>query len=323
MGAGSYDGAVLPRHNDEHLLDAYSHAVTAAVETAAPAVARIESDRGGGSGIVLSPDGLILTNHHVVARPTKLTVVMPDGWSGRADLIGSDAHSDLAVLRVSADGLAWPWATFADSRGVRVGQVAIAIGNPFGFHHTVTAGIVSAIGRSLRSTSGRFIEDVIQTDTPLNPGNSGGPLVDSTGAVIGVNTAMIRPAHGLCFAIASSTARFVAARLIRDGRIRRSYIGVAGQTVQVPRALARSQQIAVAHAVLVAAVDAGSPAAIAGLRNGDLLIAFAGEPVSGVDALHRLLTDERVGMPVPVTILRRGERRTLTVVPAELKDRAS
>ncbi len=314
---------MLPRRADEHLLDAYSQAVTAAVETASQWVARVETGQGGGSGIVLSPDGLILTNHHVVARSRTLKVTLPDGWTGGADLVGSDAHSDLAVLRAGRAGAGLPWATFADSRAVKVGQVAIAIGNPFGFHHTVTAGIVSAVGRSIRGASGRLIEDVIQTDAPLNPGNSGGPLVDSSGAVIGVNTAMILPAHGLCFAIASSTARFVAARLIRDGRIRRSYIGVAGQTVAVPRALARSLGLALSHAVLVAGVDGGSPAAAAGLLQGDLIVAFAREAVTGVDALHRLLTDERVGVPTPLGVLRRGERRTLTVVPAELQERAA
>ncbi len=311
---------MLPRLHDEQLLDAYSNAVTTAVETAAPAVARIESDRGGGSGIVLSPDGFILTNHHVVAQSKTLTAVMPDGWRGRSDLIGSDPHSDLAVLRVGLERSLLPCATFADSRAIRVGQIAIAIGNPLGFHHSVTAGIVSAVGRSLRSTSGRLIEDVIQTDAALNPGNSGGPLVDSSGAVIGVNTAMILPAHGLCFAIASSTARFIAARLIRDGRIRRSYIGVSGQTVPLPRAIARSQQLALGAAVLVAAVDNASPAATAGLRNGDMIVSFGKESVTGVDTLHRQLTDEWVGVAVPVGILRRGERRTVTIVPAELKD---
>ncbi|MGE0704264.1 MAG: S1C family serine protease [Vicinamibacterales bacterium] len=313
---------MLPRLHDEQLLDAYSSAVTAAVEAAAPAVARIESDRGGGSGIVLSPDGFILTNHHVVAHSRALTAVMPDGWRGRCDLIGSDPHSDLAVLRVSLERAGLPCATFADSRAIRVGQIAIAIGNPFGFHHTVTAGIVSAVGRSLRSTSGRLIEDVIQTDAALNPGNSGGPLVNSSGEVIGVNTAMILPAHGLCFAIASSTARFIAARLIRDGRIRRSYIGVSGQTVPLPRAIARSQQLALGAAVLVAAVDGESPAATAGLKNGDMIVSFGKEAVTGVDALHRLLTDEWVGVAVPVGILRQGERRIVTVVPAELEGSA-
>jgi S1-C subfamily serine protease len=311
---------VLPRLRDQHILDAYSTAVTTAVEIAAPAVARIESDHGGGSGIVLSPDGLILTNHHVVSRSKKLSAVMPDGWRARADLIGGDAHSDLAVVRIGVGDVPLRCATFADSKDVRVGQIAIAIGNPFGFHHTVTAGIVSAIGRSLRATSGRLIEDVIQTDAALNPGNSGGPLVDSTGAVIGVNTATILPAHGLCFAIASSTARFVAARLIRDGRIRRSYIGVAGQTVPLPIGLARAQKLALGQAVLVSGVDDRSPAATAGLRQGDMIVGFGKDTVTGVDDLHRLLTDEHVGRPVSIAILRRGERRNVTLVPAELND---
>ena len=309
---------VLPLPDDEPLLDAYSSAVTAAVAAAAPAVARIEAERGGGSGILLSPDGLILTNHHVVVRSKALKAVLPDGRSSRADLIGADPHSDLAVLRIGVEGHPVPWVALADSSSLRVGQIAIAIGNPFGFQHSVTAGIVSAVGRSLRSTSGRLIEDVIQTDAPLNPGNSGGPLVDSRGAVIGVNTAMIHPAHGLSFAIASSTARFVAARLIRDGRIRRSYMGVAGQTVPVPRAMARASQMAVSTAVLVASVDPGSPAEAGGVRAGDMILALGGEIVAGVDALHRLLTGERVGVPVSVSVLRGGARRKLTVVPVEL-----
>jgi S1-C subfamily serine protease len=233
-------------------------------------------------------------------------------------LIGSDAHSDLAVVRISADGQPLACATLADSADVRAGQIAIAIGNPYGFHHTVTAGIVSAVGRSLRAQSGRLIEDVIQTDAALNPGNSGGPLVDSAGAVIGVNTAMIQPAHGLCFAIASTTARFVAGHLIRDGRLRRSYIGVAGQTVPVPRALARFHRLAIASGVLVASIDPDSPASQAGLKEGDIIVSFDGQVVSGVDALHRQLTGERVGVAAAAVVLRRGERRTLTVVPSEL-----
>jgi S1-C subfamily serine protease len=317
----SYDPIVLPDRDerlDGSLLDAYSQAVTSAVAAAAPAVARIEAERGGGSGIVLSPDGLILTNHHVVARTRKVTAMLPDGRAARADLIGSDPHSDLAVLRIGAEGAPLPWLPLADSTTVRVGQIAIAIGNPYGFHHSVTAGIVSAIGRSLRASSGRLIEDVIQTDASLNPGNSGGPLVDSSGAVIGVNTAMIQPAHGLCFAIASSTARFIAGTLIRDGRIRRSYIGVAGQTVPVPRALARHHRLAIATGALVATVDADSPAARGGLQEGDVVGGFGDEMIGGVDALHRRLTGACVGVPTRLTVLRRGERRTLTVIPTEL-----
>jgi S1-C subfamily serine protease len=309
---------VLIHPDDDRLLDSYSRAVTAAVDAVSPAVARIETDRGGGSGIVLSPDGLILTNHHVVARSGGLRAMLPDGRSARADLIGSDAHSDLAVVRLAVEGRPLICASLADSNLVRTGQIAIAIGNPYGFHHTVTAGIVSAVGRSLRARSGRLIEDVIQTDAALNPGNSGGPLVDSSGAVIGVNTAMIQPAHGLSFAIASSTARFVAGRLIRDGRMRRSYIGVAGQTVPIPRALSRVHQLAIASGVLVASIDPDSPAAAAGLKDGDIIVGFSDEIVSGVDALHRGLTGERVGVPARVVVLRRGERRALTVVPTEL-----
>jgi S1-C subfamily serine protease len=298
---------VLSHPDDNRLLDSYSRAVTGAVDAVSPAVARIETDQGGGSGIVLSPDGLILTNHHVVTRSRGLRAMLPDGRSARADLIGSDAHSDLAVVRITAEGRPLSCATLADSSGVRVGQVAIAIGNPYGFHHTVTAGIVSAVGRSLRARSGRVIEDVIQTDAALNPGNSGGPLVDSSGAVIGVNTAMIQPAHGLSFAIASSTARFVAGRLIRDGRMRR-----------IPRALSRFHNMAIGSGVLVASIDPDSPAAAAGLKDGDIIVGFAEEIVSGVDALHRLLTGERVGVAAGVIVLRRGERRSLTVVPTEL-----
>src|SRR5262245_7884507 len=309
---------MLPRPNDEHLLDAYSRAVTTAVDLVSPAVARIDTDRCGASGVVLSPDGLVLTNDHVVARSRRLQAILPDGRSMRADPIGSDAHSDLAVVRLSVEGGPLPFASLADSGAVRVGQIAIAIGNPYGFHHTVTAGIGSAIGRSLRGQSGRLIEDVIQTDASLNPGNSGGPLIDSNGAVIGINTAMIQPAHGLSFAIASSTARFVTGRLIRDGRVPRSYIGVAGQTVPVPRALSRVHNLAITSGVLVASVDAASPAASGGLKEGDIIVGFAGEIVAGVDALHRLLTGERVGVASKTVVLRRGDRRTLTVVPSEL-----
>jgi S1-C subfamily serine protease len=210
-----------------------------------------------------------------------------------------------------------PWATLGDSRAVRVGQLAVAIGNPFGFHHSVTAGVISALGRSLRASSGRLMDDIIQTDAALNPGNSGGPLVTTRGEVIGINTAMILPAQGLCFAIASNTARFVAARLIRDGRIRRSYVGVAGQVVPIPRALARVNQLAVSSGVLVVSVEPGSPATTAGLRDGDVILALAGETVTGIDDLHRLLTDDRIGQPVQLTILRGGARRQLTIIPAE------
>src|SRR5580765_5789330 len=306
---------MLPQSEDGALLDAYSSAVIHAVETVGPAVVKIEVARAGGSGVVFTPDGLVLTNSHVVEAGGLLTVVTTDGHSLRADVIGQDADTDLAVIRVEGSSL--PFATLGDSRAVRVGQIAIAIGNPYGFHHSVTAGVVSALGRSLRARSGRLMDDIIQTDAALNPGNSGGPLVTTRGEVIGINTATILPAQGLCFAIASNTARFVAARLIRDGRIRRSYIGVGGQTVPIPRAVARENQLAVSSGVFVVSVEAGSPAAACGLKDGDVVLAFAGTPVTGLDDLHRLLTEERIGEPTAIVILRSARRRTITVIPGE------
>jgi len=309
---------MIPQPDDSELLDAYSSAVIRAVEMVGPAVVKIEVKGGGGSGVLFTPDGLILTNCHVVERTGDLSVVMPDGRSARADVVGQDADTDLAVVRIEASaGAPLPWATLGDSRAVRVGQMAIAIGNPYGFNHSVTAGVVSALGRSLRARSGRLMDDIIQTDASLNPGNSGGPLVTSRGEVIGINTAMIAPAQGLCFAIASNTARFVASVLIRDGRIRRSYIGVAGQSVPIPRAVARSNQLAVSSGVFVTSVEPNSPAASAGLRDGDVVLAFAGEVVTGIDDLHRRLTGDRIGVPATLTILRSAERRQLTIVPSE------
>ena len=307
----------LRTDNDQALLDAYSAAVIHAVEQVGPAVVRVEGKRGGGSGIVFTPDGFILTNSHVVENLRELTVTLPDGRSPGAEVIGRDIDTDLAVLRI--DGSRLPWARLGDSKVVRVGQVAIAIGNPYGFDHSVTSGVVSALGRSLRTRSGRLMDDVIQTDASLNPGNSGGPLVTTAGEVIGINTAMILPAQGICFAIASNTVRFVASRLMRDGRIRRSHIGIAGQQTSIPRALARANQMAVTSGVLVASVEDGSPAARAGLSKGDVILGFAGSSVSGIDDLHRLLTDERIGTPAPMVVLRRGERRQLTIIPAESK----
>jgi len=305
---------------DDELLDAYSRAVVHAVETVGPSVVRVELGRGGGSGVVFTPDGLVLTNNHVVESAECLNVLLPDGRSLRADLVGRDADTDLAVIRIDASsGPPLSWATLGDSSAIRVGQVAVAIGNPYGFHHSVTTGVVSALGRSLRARSGRMMDDIIQTDAALNPGNSGGPLVTTRGQVIGINTAAILPAQGLCFAIASNTARFVASRLIRDGRIRRSFIGVGGQNVPVPRAIARANQIAAASGVLVESVEPKSPADRAGLREGDVIIAFGGEAVTGIDQLVRRLTEERIGQPALVTVLRRGHRRQLTVVPTECR----
>jgi S1-C subfamily serine protease len=303
---------------DDELLDAYSRAVTQAVDAVGPAVVKIEAGRGAGSGVIFTPDGLVLTNSHVVSGAARTTATLPDGRSCRADLVGDDPDTDLAVVRVAIPvGSSTPWAGLGDSRALRVGQIAIAIGNPFGFHHSVTAGVVSALGRSLRAGSGRLMDDIIQTDAALNPGNSGGPLVTTRGTVIGINTATILPAQGLCFAIASNTAQFVASRLIRDGRIRRSYIGIGGQNVPIPRLHARANQLAISSGVLVISSEVGSPAATAGVKDGDVIFAFAGEIVAGLDDLHRRLTDERIGVPSALSILRAGHRRQLTVVPIE------
>jgi S1-C subfamily serine protease len=311
-----------PDHDDDELLDAYSRAVVRAVETVGPAVVKIEVDRGGGSGVVFTPDGLVLTNSHVVEKANRPRVMFPDGREMRADTVGRDVHSDLAVIRVdSSHGPPLTFATLGDSRSVRVGQVAIAIGNPYGFHHSVTTGVISALGRSLRARSGRLMDDIIQTDAALNPGNSGGPLVTTRGEVIGINTATILPAQGLCFAIASNTARFVAAQLIRDGQIRRSYVGVAGQNVPVPRVLARANQLTASSGVLVTSVEVRSPAESAGVRDGDVILALDEEIVAGTDDLHRLLTGDRIGRSAVLTILRGRQRRQLIIVPAELAAR--
>jgi S1-C subfamily serine protease len=310
---------VIPQiaHSDDELLDAYSRAVTGAVDVVGPAVVKVDVERGGGSGVIFTPDGLILTNAHVVAGHDHPRITLPDGRSSVGDVIGRDRPTDLAVVRIGADAGSLPWATLGDSRAIRVGQVAIAIGNPFGFHHSVTSGVISALGRSLRTESGRLMDDIIQTDAALNPGNSGGPLVTTRGEVIGINTATILPAQGLCFAIASNTARFVASRLIRDGRIRRSFVGVAGQNVPIPRAIARSNQLAVSSGVFVVSVEPNSPAATAGLRDGDVIFACADTAVTGVDDLHRQLTEDRIGVETTFSILRGGARRDVRVVLSE------
>jgi S1-C subfamily serine protease len=309
---------------DGYLVDAYSNAVSGAVAAAHPAVVHIEvhgdgGPGGSGSGFLISPDGYLLTNSHVVHGARRLRVFLADGRKLSADLVGDDPDTDLAVLRVSADDLAH--LQLADSDLVRPGQIAIAIGSPMGFQQTVTAGIVSGLGRSLRGASGRLIDNVIQTDAALNPGNSGGPLVNTRAEVIGVNTAVIRPAQGICFAIASNTARWVAAWLIKDGRIRRSFIGVAGQTVPLLRKLIHHHRLAQQTGVLVAGLEPGSPAARAGLAEGDILLAFDGAPVPAVDALHKLLTGDRIGERAILTFLRGVEMRRHSIIPLEMPGR--
>jgi S1-C subfamily serine protease len=330
-----------PESVDAPLLDSYSRAVTAAVEKVSPSVVNVEvhqtlrptggrtrpaertgeprERRGGGSGFVFTPDGLILTNSHVVHDATRIEVTLADGRRAPAHTIGDDPATDLAVIRINADASGLQAVPLGDSQRLRTGQMAIAIGNPYGFQSTVTAGVISALGRSLRSYSGRLIEDVIQTDAALNPGNSGGPLVDSRGQVIGVNTATILPAQGICFAIGINTAKFVASRLLRDGRIRRSYIGVSAQTVPIHRRVVRFYSLARETGVVVVGVEDGSPARTAGLREGDVIVALDDQPVAGVDDLHRLLTDAQVGARCTLTIIRHTDRLVLPIFPEEAR----
>jgi S1-C subfamily serine protease len=327
QGKGVSSAAPLP---DDELLDAYSRAVITAAERVSASVLNLEvhqpfergqatdprfpqQARGHGSGF--TPDGFILTNSHVVHNASKIEVTLTDGRRFQADLVGDDPETDLAVVRIEAANLV-P-AALGDSQTLRVGQLVIAIGNPYSFQCTVTAGVVSALGRSLRSRSGRLISNVIQTDAALNPGSSGGPLVTSQGQVVGVNTAIILPAQGICFAIAINTAKFVAARLLRDGKIRRSFIGVAGQDVPIQRRVVRLNGLGVESGVLVVSVEAQSPAEKAGLLEGDVIVGYDDRHVEGIDTLHQLLTEEKVGVQAVVTVIRRGEKKTLPIVPQE------
>ena len=320
--AGEAQPAGLPAGSSQveegQLLDAYSEAVVGAVERVSPSVLRIDVEHrgrraGSGSGFVFTSDGFALTNSHVVHEATQLSAMLADGRRAPVTLVGDDPDTDLAVVRLSAEAV--PAAVLGESSRVRVGQVAIAIGNPFGFHATVTTGVVSALGRSLRAQSGRLIDDVIQTDASLNPGNSGGPLVNSRGEVIGVNTAMILPAQGICFAIAVDLAKFVATSLIHDGRIVRGWLGVAGQNARLRRHLVRRHALTHESGVLVLSVEGGSPAERTGLREGDIIIGLAGHPVAGVDDLHRRLTGYVLGSAMPIVVLRNSELLALEVTP--------
>jgi S1-C subfamily serine protease len=320
--------------SDDDLLDAYSKAVVRAAERVSPSVVNIdvrkspagkqmanprlpEEMRGNGSGFIFTPDGFILTNSHVVHQATRIDATLSDGRRFQADLVGDDPDTDLAVVRIN--GTEFVAAPLGDSKKIRAGQLVIAIGNPYGFQYTVTSGVISALGRSLRSMSGRLIDNIIQTDAALNPGSSGGPLVTSQGEVIGVNTAMILAAQGICFAIAIDTAKFVAGKLIKEGKIRRSYVGLGGQNVQIHRRLVRFFRLPVESGILVVHVEKDSPAMRAGLSEGDVIIGFDGQPITGIDDLHKVLTEERVGVKTELTILRRSEKLPLEIVPEESK----
>jgi S1-C subfamily serine protease len=330
-------GAASPPAPDATLLDAYSRAVISAAEVVSPAVVNIEVRRrptererrrapagadpsreipaGSGSGFVFTPDGFVMTNSHVVHGATGIDVTLTDGRTVAAQVVGDDPWTDVAVVRIHAPDLTR--ARLGDSRSLQVGQLVVAIGSPFGFQATVTAGVVSALGRSLRSQTGHLIDNLIQTDAALNPGNSGGPLVTSAGEVVGMNTAVVAPAQGICFAIAISTAEYVAARLIRDGRLAHGRIGVVAQNVPIQRRLVRYFELTGESGVLVAGVEPGSPAQLAGLRDGDVIIAADGRDLLDVDALHRLLTEHTVGQPLTLAVIRRTQRLEFPVTPVE------
>jgi S1-C subfamily serine protease len=314
-----------PAAEDAAILDAYSHAVIGVADRVGPAVVRVETQKkdgngrpagGVGSGVILSPDGLVLTNSHVVEGGREFRLTDSEGRVMEARLLGEDPDTDLALLRAdSARNL--PSATLGDSKALRRGQLVVAIGNPLGFESTVTAGVISALGRSLRAKSGRLIEDVIQTDAALNPGNSGGPLVASHGEVVGINTAIILGAQGICFAVASNTAQLVLSELIRHGRVRRGFIGIAGQTVAVPRRHARAADIDNGSGAVVTTIEKDAPADGGGLMTLDVIVRVDGEKVTGVDDLIRLLNADRIGRVVTFDVLRRGMLRQFDIMPTE------
>jgi len=321
------DGEAARRHDP---LDAYSRAVVRAAEEVGPSVVKIEASRreprrhegprraepqASGSGFLFAPDGLVLTNSHVVDRAKLIDVTLPDGRTLRGDLVGDDPETDLAIVRITASDLVA--ARLGDSRLLRPGQLVVAVGNPYGLQHTVTAGVVSAVGRSLRSRSGRLMDNIIQTDAALNPGNSGGPLVIHSGEVVGVNTAIILGGQGLAFAVPINTARLVIPALLKEGRVRRSYIGLGAQDVTLLRRVVRFYRLAAESGVLVVSLDPAGPASLAGLLEGDIIVEFTGQRVSTTDDLHRLLTEERIGTDWPITIVRGTEKITLQIVPRE------
>lgn len=310
---------------EEEALDTYSKVITNVVDSARDAVVNVEvghaaapgrpAARGSGSGFIIAPDGFIVSNSHVVHGASQIRVTLADGRTFPAEVIGEDPHSDLALIHVTAPALL-P-AELGNSQNLRVGQLVVAIGSPLGFQTTVTAGVISALGRSFRASTGRLIDNVIQTDAALNPGNSGGPLLDSRGRVIGINTAVILPAQGLCFAVPVNTAKFIVPHLMRDGRVRRSYIGLGGQEVPLHRRIVRYFGLEQSSGVLVAQIMENSPAHRAGLAEGDIILSLNGQPTPAVDTLHRLLTDALVGQTIPVNVLRSTQIVTLQITPAE------
>ena len=300
---------------DAELLDAYSQTITRVAQRVGPATAKVDVRRspggsgarsprseGSGSGFLFTPDGLIVTNSHVIAGARRIGVTLPGREIQHARVVGDDPHTDIAVLSVGGHEL--PYAQFGSSRALAVGSIAVAIGNPFGFAWSVTAGVVSALGRSLRTESGRLVDDVVQTDAALNPGNSGGPLVGSDGRVIGVNTAIFLRSQGICFAIAVDTAQWVALKLLREGRVRRGFLGIGAQTAPIPTRITRSVGLVGATGAFVTAVDPGGPAALGGIRDGDIIVELGGRAITGIDDLHRVLTDEADGRLVEVRVLR-------------------
>ena len=322
---------MLHENPDSLLLNAYSQTIVGVSKNASPAVVQIKVNKQSppagnqrrqqplstGSGFIISSDGFIVTNSHVVSNSTKIDVVLQDGREFTGKIIGEDPATDIAVLQISGENLRA--VQFGDSDRLQVGQLAVAIGNPYGFQYSVTAGVVSALGRTLRSESGRLIDDVIQTDAALNPGNSGGPLVDSHGRVIGVNTAVILPAQGLCFAVSSNLAQYVVGKLILDGKVRRGYIGIAGQTVPINPRLISQYQLSIKSGVLIQSIEPDGPANNSRLDTGDIIVAFEDEPVHSIDDLHRLLNDRIIGQPAALTVLRQDKKERVKVIPGEMR----
>ncbi|HLP93462.1 MAG TPA: trypsin-like peptidase domain-containing protein [Saprospiraceae bacterium] len=324
----------LPADKDGALLDTYSRTVSGVARQVSGAVVHLKVQKpqpqnarqtqapnqqngGSGSGFVISTDGFVVTNSHVVNGASHIEASLPDGRSFHARLVGDDPSTDIAVVKIDGDNLTPT--RFADSSTLQVGQIAIAIGNPFGFQYSVTAGVVSALGRTLRTQTGRLIDDVIQTDAALNPGNSGGPLVDSFGQVIGVNTAVILPAQGLCFAVASNLVKYVVGKLILEGRVRRGMLGIGAQAVPLPAKWLNALEIPTKGGIQVQAVESGGPADQAGLRAGDIILQFEGRPVDTIDALHKALDESTIGRNISLWILRDGQLKSLAAVPMEMK----